>query len=57
MLFSEIIPVCSEDCTKPINALLGKNAEFLNINILSRHFPEGTEESHKALSQVSQSLG
>jgi hypothetical protein len=33
MLYKEIIAVCSEIQTRHINALCGKNAEFLNVKL------------------------
>jgi hypothetical protein len=43
MLFEEIIPVHSENHTKPINPLCGQNAELLIITA------SGTCDYHSAL--------
>ena len=34
MLYREIIAVCSENHTKHINALCGKNVEFVNVKLV-----------------------
>ena len=43
MLYKEIIIVCSEVHTEHINALCGKNVEFLNVKL------DGTYINHWAL--------
>jgi hypothetical protein len=43
MLYREIIAVCSEIHTKPINTLLGQKVEFVNVK------PGGTYSDHWAL--------
>jgi hypothetical protein len=34
MLYSEIIAVCSEIHTKPVNTLCGQNVEFVNVKLV-----------------------
>jgi len=34
MLYGEIIAVCSEIHTKPINTLCGQNVELLNVKLV-----------------------
>jgi hypothetical protein len=43
MLYREIITVCSEIHTKPINIPCGQNVEFVNVK------PGGTYSDHWAL--------
>ena len=42
MLYREIITVCSQIHTKPINTLCGQNAEFVNVTA------DGTYSDHLA---------
>jgi len=34
MLYREIIAVCSQINTKPINTLCGQNVEFINVKLV-----------------------
>jgi hypothetical protein len=34
MLYREIVPVCSEILTKPVNTLCGQNVELLNVELV-----------------------
>jgi len=43
MLYREIIAVCSQIHTKPINTLCGQNVEFVNVK------PGGTYSDHWTL--------